>query len=211
VEVKNGSIVLIFQDDRVERWTPAGARMVVEHWAASAQFPSGTPVLGIGEAIGVEGLQMSLRLEQGRYRADEPVTLEVVIKNTGDEQVYLGMSASDLSRFDFAVRYFGGGMAQAGRMPLTKFGTKLLQEADAGKNIPIRLKPGEQRSYRFVLNRMVDMTLSGIYSIVIKRSVPGQPRPDREVRPLPSGPDKPSELTSRELSVEITEPPTPNR
>jgi hypothetical protein len=48
-EVKDGSLVLVFQDDRVERWTAVGARMVVEHWAASAQFPCGTPVLGIGE------------------------------------------------------------------------------------------------------------------------------------------------------------------
>jgi hypothetical protein len=52
VEVKDGSVVLAFQDDRIERWTPVGARMVVEHWAASAQFPSGTPVFGIGEVAG---------------------------------------------------------------------------------------------------------------------------------------------------------------
>jgi hypothetical protein len=47
-EVKDDSVVLIFEDDRVERWTPVGAKMVVEHWAASAQFPAGKPVLGIG-------------------------------------------------------------------------------------------------------------------------------------------------------------------
>jgi hypothetical protein len=48
-EVKDGSVVLVYQDDRVERWTPIGKRMVVEHWYPGAQFPSGTPVLGIAE------------------------------------------------------------------------------------------------------------------------------------------------------------------
>jgi hypothetical protein len=48
-EVKDGSILIVYQDDRVERWTPVGARMVVEHWHPGAPFPSGTPVVGIAE------------------------------------------------------------------------------------------------------------------------------------------------------------------
>ncbi len=50
-EVKDGSVVIVYQDDRVERWTPVGKRMVVEHWYPGAQFPSGTPVLGIAEVV----------------------------------------------------------------------------------------------------------------------------------------------------------------
>jgi hypothetical protein len=49
VEVKGGSVVIVYQDDRVERWTPVGKRMVVEHWHPGARFPSGTPVLGIAD------------------------------------------------------------------------------------------------------------------------------------------------------------------
>src|SRR5262249_11548160 len=48
-EVKGGSAVIVYADDRVERWTPFGNRLVVEHWNPGAQFPSGTPVLGIAE------------------------------------------------------------------------------------------------------------------------------------------------------------------
>src|SRR5262245_19838424 len=44
-----GAIVISFDDDRVERWTPIGQRMVVEHWAEGNQFPSGPAVRGIGE------------------------------------------------------------------------------------------------------------------------------------------------------------------
>jgi len=209
-EITDGSVAIVFEDDRVERWTQVGKRLVVEHWAASAQFPSGKPVLGIGTLANVKGLQMSLKLEREQYRIDEPITLEVVIKNTGAEKAFLGMSSSDMSQFDFAVCYVGGGMTQSGKMPLTKYGTKLLQELPAAKNISIWLKPGEQRSYRFALNRMVDLTLSGTYSVTLKRTIPVQPPRDEEGNKL-TDTSMPDELISNELSVGITEPPVPNR
>jgi hypothetical protein len=51
VEVEGGSVVILYQDDRVERWTPVGKRMVVEHWYPGPRFPSGTPVLGIADGV----------------------------------------------------------------------------------------------------------------------------------------------------------------
>jgi hypothetical protein len=47
--VQGGSVVMTYQDDRVERWTPVGRRMVVEHWYPGARFPCAAPVLGIAE------------------------------------------------------------------------------------------------------------------------------------------------------------------
>jgi hypothetical protein len=49
VEIQDGSVVIVYQDDQVERWTPVGKRMVVQHWHPGAPFPSGTPVLGIAD------------------------------------------------------------------------------------------------------------------------------------------------------------------
>jgi hypothetical protein len=46
-DTMNGVVVLAFDDDRIERWTRIGQRMVVEHWASSDHFPRGTPILGI--------------------------------------------------------------------------------------------------------------------------------------------------------------------
>jgi len=46
--LRDGAIVIEFADDRVERWTPVGERMVVEHWFPGSLFPSGNRVLGIG-------------------------------------------------------------------------------------------------------------------------------------------------------------------
>jgi hypothetical protein len=47
--IRNGAIVIVFDDDRVERWTRIGQRMVVEHWFPACQFPRGNAVRGIGE------------------------------------------------------------------------------------------------------------------------------------------------------------------
>ncbi len=51
VTVKTVAFVLVFDDDRVERWTPVGQRMVVEHWFPGSSFPNGTPVRGIAEQV----------------------------------------------------------------------------------------------------------------------------------------------------------------
>jgi hypothetical protein len=48
-EVKGGSVVITFNDNRLERWTPVGKRYVVEHWFPASQVPVTTPVLGIAE------------------------------------------------------------------------------------------------------------------------------------------------------------------
>ncbi|HUE70046.1 MAG TPA: ankyrin repeat domain-containing protein [Pirellulaceae bacterium] len=47
--MKDGALVITFDDDRLERWTPVGRRMVVEHWYPAERFPSASPVLGIAD------------------------------------------------------------------------------------------------------------------------------------------------------------------
>ena len=48
-EAKDGAVVVPFEDDRVERWTPVGKRYVVEHWFPASRLPVTTPVVGIAE------------------------------------------------------------------------------------------------------------------------------------------------------------------
>ncbi len=51
VEAKDGTVLLVYRDDRVERWTPAGHGMIVEHWFPIARFPSVSPVLGYAQRV----------------------------------------------------------------------------------------------------------------------------------------------------------------
>jgi hypothetical protein len=48
--VNGSSIVMVFDNGRVQRWTPIGKRFVVEHWFPGSQFPTAAAgVLGIAE------------------------------------------------------------------------------------------------------------------------------------------------------------------
>jgi hypothetical protein len=49
MEVRDGSVLIVYDDDRTERWTPVGRRAVVEHWFPSAAYPRKAPVVGIAE------------------------------------------------------------------------------------------------------------------------------------------------------------------
>jgi hypothetical protein len=42
-----GVLVLAFDDDRTERWTPDGDGFAVEHWCPSSRYPTATPVRGV--------------------------------------------------------------------------------------------------------------------------------------------------------------------
>ena len=44
-----GAFLFVCEDGRVERWTPVGKRMVVEHWASVDQMAGGAPVKGIAD------------------------------------------------------------------------------------------------------------------------------------------------------------------
>ena len=44
-----GSYLFVCEDGRIERWTPVGKRMVVEHWASIDQMSNGPPVKGIAD------------------------------------------------------------------------------------------------------------------------------------------------------------------
>jgi hypothetical protein len=45
-----GAVIILFDNGRVQRWTPVGKRLVVEHWFPGSRFPTAAPgVLGIAE------------------------------------------------------------------------------------------------------------------------------------------------------------------
>ena len=158
-------------------------------------------------AAPARGLRMTLHLERSRFPAGEAIPLEVVIKNESGAEVCLGMSIDDQASFDYVVRYVGGGLTRAGRMPITKYGAWRLRPIDAAKNFPILLRPGEERRYRVPIQRMVDMTLGGTYTVVVNRCVPGRFRHDADGLPLPPDGVTRVEIVSNELTIEVVEPP----
>ena len=49
VTVVQGSFLFVCADGRVERWTPVGRRLVVEHWAWVDKMANGPPVKGVAD------------------------------------------------------------------------------------------------------------------------------------------------------------------
>jgi hypothetical protein len=49
--IRDGSVVIVCEDDRAERWTWKGHRLVVEHWYPVSAYPAGKSVLGVAERI----------------------------------------------------------------------------------------------------------------------------------------------------------------
>src|SRR5262245_11027704 len=47
--VKGGVVMIVCDDDRIERWTRVEGRMVVEHWFPVSAYPAGQPARGIAE------------------------------------------------------------------------------------------------------------------------------------------------------------------
>jgi hypothetical protein len=47
--LQDGAVIITFDDNRVERWTQIGKKLVVEHWCPASAYPAERPVLGIAE------------------------------------------------------------------------------------------------------------------------------------------------------------------
>lgn len=51
IEVRDGAILIVSDDDRLERWTSVGKKAVVEHWFPASAYPKQKPVVGIAERV----------------------------------------------------------------------------------------------------------------------------------------------------------------
>ena len=73
IEVRDGRVLVVYDDDRLERWAPVGRRAVVEHWARAADYPGKPPVLGIAEAdyADQEGANRREPTEGVQFRREE--------------------------------------------------------------------------------------------------------------------------------------------
>lgn len=81
-ETKDGVMTIQFKDDRVERWTAIGKRMVVEHWFPAAMYPDGPRVLGIAERCPKPSadsvVDAVFKIEAKLHRGGPRLTVQVV-------------------------------------------------------------------------------------------------------------------------------------
>jgi hypothetical protein len=51
VTARGGTFLVIYPDDRTERLTPSGPRLIVEHWYPSSNYPAGFPAFAYAERV----------------------------------------------------------------------------------------------------------------------------------------------------------------
>lgn len=113
------------------------------------------------------GYQVSAKPEKNAVQSAEPIVFQVTLKNVG--QAVLIYALANKPVVEFSVKDEKGQI-----MPLTRYGQDLFKPA-AGTQvfrlIQVKLKPGEERTYRLLVNDMYDMTVPGDYTIVAKKTV----------------------------------------
>ena len=108
-----------------------------------------------------DGCRLALKASQSRYRFDQPIALQMTLKNDGNSNVRIGLLDSILDMYRVDVRLPSGAAA-----PLTLEGKRLWSMGATDQT----LSPGEMAVETIpMLNRLYDMTLSGEYTVTVSR------------------------------------------
>jgi len=118
-----------------------------------------------GAGIETNGVSLSLWTDNVRYRAHEPVVLNVSLKNTGQSAIAVTQSRGLISFKDIYVLH----PAFGGRSKQTAYSTGPDYSTFDIRNVGIN--SGEERRDSYEINRLFDMTLSGEYRIFVRKEV----------------------------------------
>src|ERR1035437_309644 len=113
-----------------------------------------------------DGGCVSLKATQSKFRFDQPVALQIVVKNMGDKRLYL-LRTGLLFMYRFDVRGPDGKPC-----PLTREGSREAVGGANGLRDSIGLDPGKSNVSKVeMLNRIYDMSLMGKYTVTAYRTV----------------------------------------
>jgi 6-phosphogluconolactonase (cycloisomerase 2 family) len=106
------------------------------------------------------GIEMSACIEREVYNPDVPVILTVTLKSSGAQPLPSTSAAVDVARFEIVIKNDRGET-----MPLLSHGKELLNPIENS----FRITASKERQYKFVLNRLFDITEAGIYTMIVER------------------------------------------
>ena len=107
----------------------------------------------------VQGLRMSIQLQDHDEKNCGPVTLSIIVKNVG-KGVAMYTESSVYRDFDLTIKDTEGK-----EVPLTKYGEHIRDPRLRFNLRLVKLQPGEQEEHSLIANRAYDMTLPGKYTI----------------------------------------------
>lgn len=112
-----------------------------------------------------EGFQLSAQLEKEWVGPCEPVILIVTLKNVSEKVLSLADSRPERD-YEIVVKD-----EQGEETPLTTYGKNLMDSAGVFRRVLLKMNAGQELQNRLLINRIYDMSISGTYSIIVKRNV----------------------------------------
>ena len=135
-----------------------------------------------------EDLAISLSVAQRVYRAGEPITLNIALKNVGREPVPIVVR---LVWYDYSLSVRYEGRTELARTP---YAVQMIEAAEEGRRVTRQLTPGEVLSETLELAEGYRMTEPGKYHVVATRETYKRGKLDEYAT-----------VTSNELVIEVRE------
>lgn len=148
----------------VGRDTPAGS------WGGvSMAIGEATERVMWGEAV--DGLAMTVRMENNVLSNDAPVAVTVLMKNTTQHPIALGTTGADMSSFRLTITCLDRN-ATGKSVALLAAGREVLSKPRKSAE-QLSLPAGGERQYRLVLSQLADLSAGSLYAVQVKRVLPG--------------------------------------
>ena len=125
-------MVIRFADDRLERWTIVGKRIVVEHWCPAAAYPGEARVLGIAERAIILGSNTTrLDFRPSRIDLTEKQLDDLWADLSGKDEVRAQKAVFTLSAgAKQSIRYLSNRVKPAAATRTEKLTAKLIRDLD---------------------------------------------------------------------------------
>ena len=113
----------------------------------------------------VDGLALSIATDKPEYAPVEVVILRIAFKNVGKAEKDIGVPNTLDRTYHVKVALENGR-----ECPRTEFG-KRSYDVDPTAGFSLRLKPGEERTNGFELARRFDLSMIGLYTVVVETPI----------------------------------------
>lgn len=109
--------------------------------------------------------RLSASIGKASFRFDEPVRVNIIFENVSSHELPYGVQARE---FDYLLECRN---EQGQVMPATLYGQRVEANRGEGRFIRSTLAPGDRLVNEITVNRLLDLTLAGHYTLHVRRDV----------------------------------------
>lgn len=108
--------------------------------------------------------ELSAEAKKSVFTPDEPILLEVTLSNKSAEAIYI-IETSPLKDNRLEIT-----KSRGEKVPLSEKGRKIMQSGEVRRMVS-KIGPGEKLEYEIGVGELYDLSDSGTYTVVVKRTI----------------------------------------